>query len=76
MSKNAFYAYDPEEHRGWGPFFTEEEINHFIEHDKYLSSWCVVTTKRSNYRDCTWYLPEVYNENWAVGFYADPEAGD
>lgn len=67
------FVYDPLEHRGWGPFFTEEEANFFIEHDKYLVSCAVVINKRSDYRNCTWYLPENYNEKWAVGLWMEDD---
>lgn len=58
------YVYDSLEHRQWGPFVDEDDANAFIESDKYLQSWCVVSGDRRKIPPPATYPPSAYHGSW------------
>ena len=61
------FVFDPNEFVAWGPFASDEEAERFIASDKYLQSWCTLTTRRAmrRHRVAT-YAPGVYHGVWPV----------
>jgi hypothetical protein len=59
------FVFDPVEMVAWGPFESDDEAERFIESDKYLASWCVVTTGEAMRRHLvTAYPPAAYHGTW------------
>ena len=59
------FVLDPLELRAWGPFASDDEAERFIESDKYLASWCVVTTGAAIRRHLgAAYPPAAYHGTW------------
>ncbi len=65
------YVYITTDHQAYGPFFTVEEAEYFIEGDKYLESWAILVDEdiiAKRYKNLVKELPEKYNPDWAKSF--------
>lgn len=59
------FVFDPNEMVAWGPFDTDEEAERFVESDKYLQSWCTVTTRAAMHSHrIPVYPPAAYHGTW------------
>ena len=62
---SASFVFDPKEMVAWGPFDSDEEAERFIESDKYLESWCTVTTGAAMHSHrVPIYPPAAYHGTW------------
>ena len=59
------FVFDPNEMVAWGPFSSDEGAERFIESDKYLESWCTLTTRRAvRVHRVPSYPPAAYHGSW------------
>jgi hypothetical protein len=61
------FVLDPVEMVAWGPFRSDDDAERFVASDKYLESWCALTTRGAMRRHrVPTHPPATYHGSWPV----------